>query len=64
MKKINPIDWLIENHFGGINNCTPDFRNKIKKAKEMHEEQIIDAFHDGWMNDEHEKDYYNKTFNK
>jgi len=38
------IEWLIEKHFGSIENCTPDFRNKIKQAKEMEKQQITDAF--------------------
>jgi hypothetical protein len=37
------IEWLIEKHFGSIENCTPDFRNKIKQAIEMEKQQIIDA---------------------
>jgi hypothetical protein len=34
------IEWLVDEHFGGIENCTPDFRNKIEHAKEMEEEQM------------------------
>jgi hypothetical protein len=33
------IEWLVDEHFGGIENCTPDFRNKIEHAKEMEEDQ-------------------------
>jgi hypothetical protein len=29
------VEWLIKSHFGAIENCTPDFRNKIEQAKEM-----------------------------
>lgn len=35
------VEWLINEHFGGIENCTPDFRNKIEQAKEMEKEQKI-----------------------
>jgi hypothetical protein len=43
MKTISCIDWLINAHFGGITNCTPDFRNKIEKAKYLHQIEIISA---------------------
>lgn len=33
--KPTAIDWLINQHFGGVDNCTPDFRANIQKAKEM-----------------------------
>ena len=35
------VEWLIDEHFGGIENCTPDFKNKINQAKEMEKEQIV-----------------------
>jgi hypothetical protein len=35
------VEWLIDEHFGGIENCTPDFRNKIQQAKEMEKEQSL-----------------------
>jgi hypothetical protein len=41
--KQTAVEWLIESHFGAIENCTPDFRNKIKQAIEMEKQQIIDA---------------------
>jgi hypothetical protein len=34
-KQQTALEWLIQNHFGGIENCTPDFRHKIEQAKEM-----------------------------
>jgi hypothetical protein len=40
-KQQTAVDWLIEKHFGGIENCTPDFRHKIEQAKEMGKEQAI-----------------------
>lgn len=33
------VEWLIEKHFGGIENCTPDFRYHINQAKEMEKQQ-------------------------
>jgi hypothetical protein len=35
------VEWLINKHFGGIENCTPDFRNKIDQAKQIEQENII-----------------------
>jgi hypothetical protein len=40
-KQQTAVDWLIEKHFGGIENCTPDFRHKIEQAKEMEKQQAI-----------------------
>jgi hypothetical protein len=34
-KQQTAVEWLIKEHFGGIENCTPDFRHKIEQAKEM-----------------------------
>ena len=33
------IEWLIKEHFGNIENCTPNFRKHIEQAKEMEEQQ-------------------------
>ena len=63
------VEWLIEKHFGSIENCSPNFRKHIEQANKMFEEQIIDAF----CEDKYEyrgyrqitlsgKDYYNETF--
>jgi hypothetical protein len=62
--KQTAVEWLIETHFGSIENCTPDFRNKIKQAKEIEKQQIIDArvkkpLQSEW--DEAEQ-YYNEQF--
>jgi hypothetical protein len=35
------VEWLIERHFGSIENCSPNFRNHIEQANKMFEEQII-----------------------
>jgi hypothetical protein len=38
------VEWLISAHFGSVEMCTPDFRNKIKQAIELEKQQIINAF--------------------
>lgn len=48
--KQSAVEWLINNHFGSIENCTPDFRLNIKKAIEMEKEIIDDAIMDYIMN--------------
>jgi hypothetical protein len=37
-----PVEWLIDEHFGGIENCTPDFRFHIQQALEMENKFIED----------------------
>jgi len=59
-KELTAVEWLIDEHFGGIENCTPDFRFHIQQAKEMEKQQIIDAF-ELWRTGSGEK-YYNQTF--
>lgn len=67
------VEWLIEKHFGGIDNCTPDFRYHINKAKEMEKQQIIDAYSSAednceWLIEEHRyqrfysEQYYKQTY--
>ncbi len=41
-KQQTAVEWLVDKHFGGIENCTPDFRNHIEQAKEMEKEQMIE----------------------
>jgi hypothetical protein len=71
--KQTAVEWLIETHFGSIENCTPDFRNKIQQAKEMEKQQIIDAYQNGSIdgqiyaltrkvNIENGEQYYNEQF--
>jgi vacuolar-type H+-ATPase subunit H len=70
--KQTAIEWLINEHFGSIENCTPDFRNKINQAKEMEKQQIKSARHSGrqdlrdngatYKEDEYAEQYYNETF--
>jgi len=56
------VEWLIKSHFGAIENCTPDFRNKIEQAKEMEKEQIINACKQFSYSYEEAEQYYNETF--
>jgi hypothetical protein len=42
------VEWLIDEHFGGIENCTPDFRNTIQQAIEMEEEKMHSEYMRGW----------------
>ena len=66
--KQTAVEWLVEKHFGGIDNCTPDFRYHIKQAKEMEKQQIIDAFNLGQQEEAKEpfwtkgNEYYEKNF--
>ena len=39
--KMTAVEWLIQEHFGGIENCTPDFKHHIEQAKEMEKEQSL-----------------------
>jgi hypothetical protein len=61
------VEWLIEKHFGSIENCSPNFRNHIEQANKIFEEQIMDAYNDG-VNDEciggskTPEQYYKETF--
>lgn len=36
------VEWLIQEHFGGIENCTPHFRYNIEKALELEKKNMID----------------------
>lgn len=64
------VEWLIDKYFGGINNCTPEFRKQIYEAKELEKEQIIEAAYfghlKGWVDDGFEnsygEQYYNETY--
>ena len=70
-KKQTAVKWLINEHFGCIENCTPDFRNKIQQALEKEKQQIVKAYgnqlkksrgvsnYEYWMSGE---EYYNETF--
>jgi hypothetical protein len=56
------VEWLIQEHFGGIENCTPHFRNKIEQAKEMEKEQTMDFAMKFMMQDRPIVSFYNETF--
>jgi hypothetical protein len=63
--KQTAVEWLVEKHFGSIENCSPNFRKHIEQAKEMEKEQIMDAYrinpnNENWSNSG--IDYYNETF--
>jgi hypothetical protein len=62
--KQTAVEWLVEKHFGGIDNCTPDFRYHIKQAKEMEKQQIIDAYETGdkYKTEISGEQYYNEQF--
>jgi hypothetical protein len=60
------VEWLVEKHFGSIENCSPNFRNHIEQAKEMEKEQIINAYNKSFeLRDKPYSTaikYYNETF--
>ena len=63
------VEWLIDKHFGGIENCTPDFRKHIEKAMEMEKQQIINTWYDCKLsiiekNPTDADQYFNETFEK
>ncbi len=49
MKQQTAVEWLINEHFGGFENCTPDFRNHIEQAKAMEKEQRNKDYNAGYM---------------
>ena len=57
------VEWLINEHFGGIDNCASDFRNKIYQALEMEKEQIVNAANSEKSVDiNYGEQYYNENF--
>jgi hypothetical protein len=59
------VEWLIEKHFGSIENCSPNFRKHIEQANKIFEEQIKEAWIDGvtnWDSEKEAQQYYNETF--
>lgn len=36
------VEWLINEHFGGVENCTPDFKHKIEIAKQIEKERMLE----------------------
>jgi hypothetical protein len=64
MSEQTAVEWLINVHFGGIENVTFDFRNHIQKAKEMEKQQIEEAWNSAYGGDSnHEgEQYYKETY--
>ena len=65
--KQTALEWLIEEYFGGMENCTPDFRYHIEQAKEMEKEQIIRTHlmarcYENENSFNEAEQYYNETF--
>ena len=46
MKK-TAVEWLIDEYFGGMENCTPDFQHHINKSLEIEKEQMKSSYEDG-----------------
>jgi hypothetical protein len=66
MKK-TAVEWLVEQFNTTINYTMEEYQLKIKKAKEMEKEQIMDAHYIGYIdcrsrNMRTEEQYYNETF--
>ncbi len=68
-KQQTAVEWLVDKHFGGIENCTPDFRNHIEQAKEMDKGIIIKAYNEdlyggssGHRKFNDGEDYYEQTY--
>ena len=61
------IEWLIEKWYNGELNSLSFHREKLfEQAKEMHKQEIIDAFDYGETSayDESGEQYYNETYKK
>jgi len=42
MSKQTSVEWLIDKHFGGVENVTPDFKKHIEQAKKMEKNKMIE----------------------
>jgi hypothetical protein len=60
--KQTAVEWLIETHFGSIENCTPDFRNKIKQAIKMEKQQMWEYIKTNYVNGENSLSFHKKEF--
>jgi hypothetical protein len=69
--KQTAVEWLVDEHFGGIENCTPDFKYHIEQAIELNKNQIVDAVDttiermnviDNFRTLKNGEQYYNETF--
>jgi hypothetical protein len=63
MGKITSIDYLV-NHFDEYGIDYGLLYPIIKKAKQMHEQEIIESHREGFLSDENSEKYYKKTFKK
>jgi len=67
-KQQTAVEWLVDKHFGGIENVTPDFKKHIEQAKEMEKEQMIEFGELCWKNllrsdvIMRPRDVYNETY--
>ena len=72
MEKKTAVEWLLDEYFGGIENCRPDFKHHIEQAKAKEKEQIENAFLKAYLIGEDDielndakissKYYYKKTY--
>ena len=76
--KQTAVEWLLENYLDLSDEySTLSLEEIVKKAKEIEKEQIIDSFHEGWLqcniyglpeksrkHFETAEQYYNETFKK
>jgi len=60
--KQTAVQWLVDEYFGGIENCTPDFRYHINKALEMEKEQIEYAHVMGGDGEKQAEEYYKEKY--
>ena len=63
------VEWLIDKHFGGIENCTSYFKIHIEEAKKMEKQQIINTWYDCKLsiiekNPTDADQYFNETYKK
>ena len=64
MKQTTAVEWLVDQVEDYIGLIPVDI---IEQAKEMHEQQIIDAYNEGgcnWDSELEAEQYYNETFKK
>ncbi len=63
--KQTAVEWLIEAMYQETYPFNPKYSKIFEQAKEMEKEQIIEAWNDGLINWDSEKQaeqYYNETF--
>jgi len=65
--KQTAVEWLVEKHFGSIENCSPNFRKHIEQANKIFEEQMCKFAYKCYNHykvygDFKIEQYYNETF--